>query len=52
MRTSSDVNISALVAICSGTSQVAGELPARMPVTWNFYAFIDLHLYERLSKQT
>ena len=43
---------SALLAICAGNSPVTGEFPAQRPVTRNFDVFFDLHLNERLSKQS
>ena len=52
MMTSSNGNISALLAICAGKSPVAGEFPAQRPVTRNFDVFFDLRLTKRLSKQS
>ena len=49
--TSSNGNISALLAICAGNSPVSDEFPAQRPVTRSFYAFFDLRPYKRLSKQ-
>ena len=43
---------SALLAICAGNSPVAGESPARRPVTRSLAVFFDLHLNKRLSKQS
>ena len=43
---------SALLALCAGTSPVAGEFPAQRPMTRNFDVFFDLHPNERLSKQS
>ena len=51
MMTSSNGNISTLLAICAGNSPVTGEFPARMPVTRSFDVFFDQRLYKRLSKQ-
>ena len=51
MMTSSNGNISALLAICAGNSPVAGEFPAQRPVTRCFGVFFDLRLNKRLSKQ-
>ena len=42
MMTSSNGNISALLAICAGNSPVAGEFPAQRPVTRSFDVFFDL----------
>ena len=44
--------LSALLAICAGNSPVTDEFPAQRPVTWRFGVFFDLHLNERLSKQS
>ena len=43
---------SALLAICAGNSQVAGEFPTQRPVTRSFDVFFDLRLNKRLSKQS
>ena len=43
MMTSSNWNISALLAICVGNSPVPGEFPAQRPVTRSFDIFFDLH---------
>ena len=43
---------SALLAICAGNSPVTGEFHAQRPVTRSFDVFFDLHLHERLSKQS
>ena len=43
---------SALQALCAGNSPVPGEFPAQRPVTRSFNVFFDLHLNERLSKQS
>ena len=51
MMTSSNGNISALLAICAGNSTMTGEFPAERPVTQSFDVFFDLHLNKRLSKQ-
>ena len=51
MMTSSNGNISALLAICAGNSPVSGELPAQRPVTRSFDVSFDLRLNKRLSKQ-
>ena len=50
--TSSNGNISALLAICAGNSPVPGEIPAQRPVTRSFHVFFDLRLNKPLSKQT
>ena len=51
MITSSNRNISALLAICAGNSPVTGEFPAQRPVTRSFDVSFDLRLNTRLSKQ-
>ena len=51
MMTSSNGNISALLAICAGHSPVTGEFPAQRPVTRSFGVFFNLCLNKRLSKQ-
>ena len=43
---------SALLALCAGNSPVTGEFPTQRPVTRNFYAFFDLRVNKRLSKQS
>ena len=48
--TSSNGNISTLLALCAGNSPVTGEFPAQRPVTLSFGVFFDLHLNKRLSK--
>ena len=50
MMTSSNENISALLAICVGNSPVTGEFPAQRPVTLSFHVFLDLRLNKRLPK--
>ena len=52
MMTSSNGNISALLAICAGNSPVTGEFLAQRPVTRSFGVFFDLRLNKRLSKQS
>ena len=42
---------SALLAICTGNSQVTGEFPAQGPVMRSFDVFFDLRLNKRLSKK-
>ena len=44
MMTSSNGNISALLAICAGNSAMTGEFPTQRPVTRSFDVFFDLHL--------
>ena len=44
MMTSSNENISTLLAICAGNSPVPGEFPAQRPVTGSFDFFFDLRL--------
>ena len=43
---------SALLALCAGNSPVTGEFHAQRPVTRSFDIVFDLHLNERLSKQS
>ena len=43
--------LSALQALCAGNSPVAGEFPARRPVTRSFDVFFDMRLNKHLSKQ-
>ena len=50
--TSSNGNISTLLAICVGNSPAPGEFPAQRPVTRSFDVFFDLRLNKRLSKQS
>ena len=50
--TSSNGNISALLALCAGNSPVTGEFPSQRPVTRSFDIFFDLRLNKRLSKQS
>ena len=42
MMTSSNENISVLLAICVGNSPVTDELPVQRPVTRGFDVFFDL----------
>ena len=51
MMTSSNGNISALLALCAGNSSVTGEFPAQRPVTRSYDVFFDLRLNRQLSKQ-
>ena len=51
MMTSSNGNISALLANCADNSPVTGEFPAQRPVTRSFDVFFDLDLNKRLSTQ-
>ena len=44
MKTSSNGNISALLAICARNSSVTGEFPAQRPVTQGFDVFYDLRI--------
>ena len=48
MMTSSNGNISALLALCAGNSPV----PAQRPVTRSFKVFFDLRLNKRLGKRS
>ena len=43
---------SALLALFAGHSPVAGEFPSQRPVTRSFGVFFDLHVNNRLSKQS
>ena len=52
MMTSSNGNISALLAICAGNSPVPGEFPTQRPVTRSFDVYFDLRPNKRLSKQS
>ena len=52
MMTSSNGNISALLAICVGNSPVTGEFPTQRPATRSFDVFFDLRLNKWLSKQS
>ena len=51
MMTSSNGNVSALLALCAGNSQVTGEFPTQRPVMRSFDVFFDLRLNKRLNKQ-
>ena len=50
--TSSNGNISVLLALCAGNLQVTGEFPAQRSVTRSFDIFFDLNLNKRRSKQS
>ena len=50
--TSSNGNISALLALCAGNSPVPGEFTAQRPVTRSFDVSFDLRLNKRLNKQS
>ena len=52
MMTSSNENIFRVTGLCAENSPVTGEFPSQRPVTRSFDAFFDLHLNERLSKQS
>ena len=43
---------SASLILCAGNSPVTGEFPMQRPVTRSFDVFFDLHLNQRLSKQS
>ena len=51
MMTSSNGNISALLAFCVGNSPVNGEFPTQRPMTRSFDVFFGLRPNKRLSKQ-
>ena len=50
--TSSNGNISAILALCAGNSPVTGEFPSQRPVTQSFDVLFSLRLSKRLSKQS
>ena len=50
--TSSNGNISAVLALCAGNSPVPGEFFAQRPVTRSFDVFFDLRPNKWLSKQS
>ena len=52
MLTSSNGDISALLALCAGNSPVPGEFPTQRPVTRSFDVFVDRRLNKRLDKQS
>ena len=52
MMTSSNGNISALLALCEGDPMATGGFPSQRPVTRSFDVFSDLRLNQRLSKQS
>ena len=52
MMTSSNGNISVLLAFCARNSLVSGEFPSHMPETWSFDIFFDMGLNKRLSKHS
>ena len=52
MMTSSNGNISVLLALCAGNSSVTGEFPTQRPVARCFDVFFDLRVIKRLSKQS
>ena len=52
MMTSSNGNLSALLAICAGNSLVTGEFPAQRPLTRSTDVFFNLCLNERSGKQS
>ena len=49
--TSSNRNISALLALCEGNPPVPGGFPSQRPATRSFYVFFDLRLNKRLSNK-
>ena len=51
MMTSSNGNISELLAIWAENSPVPGEFPTQRPATRSFDVFFDLRLNKRLSEQ-
>ena len=50
MMTSSNGNISALIALCEGNPPVSVGFPSQRPVTRGFDVFFDLGLNKQLSK--
>ena len=52
MMTSSNGNISALLAISAGNSPITGEFPTQRPVTQSFDVFYYLHRNTQLSKRS
>ena len=52
MMTSSNGNISALLALCPGNSPVSGEFPAQRPVMRSFGVSLISALNKRFSKQS
>ena len=52
MMTTSDENISALLALCEENPLVTGGFPSQRPVTRSFDVSFDLRLNKRLSKQS
>ena len=50
--TSSNGDISALLALFAGNPSVTGEFPTEIPVTRSFDVFFDLRPYKPLSKQS
>ena len=50
--TSSNGNNFRVTGRCAGNSPVAGEFPAKMPVTRGFDVFFDLRLNKRFNKQS
>ena len=50
MMTSSNWNISVLLALCAGNSLVTSEFSSQRPVMRSFYVFFDLCPIKRLSK--
>ena len=52
MMTSSNGNISSLLALCAGNSPVTSEFLAQRPVTRSFDAFFDLRLNKQSTKQS
>ena len=51
MMTSSNGNISMLLALCAGNSPATGEFFSQRPVTRSFDVFFDLRPNKQLSKQ-
>ena len=49
MKTSSNGNIFALLALCEGNPPVSNGFSSQRPVTWGFELFFDLHLNKRFA---
>ena len=49
---SSNINISALLALCAGNSPVTGVFPSQRPVARRVDVFFDLRLNKRLSEHS
>ena len=52
MTTSSNGNLFRVTALCERNSSVTGEFPSQRPARRSFDVFFDLHLNQRLSKES